>query len=295
MWNTQSACTLPFDPRGERFDWIILVWKIPPLNYYTSGQNNMDCFRKIFSANNLNVLGMIHIQALPGTPRNKLSVPEILDKALTEVKIYKDNHVDGLIIENMHDIPYIHTDKVGPEITASMAILAGANKQALSVAKAAGLDFIRAEGFVFSHVADEGIMNACAGDLLRYRKQIGAEDILVFTDIKKKHSAHAITSDVDIGDTAKAAEFFLSDGVIVTGSQTGLAADVSELIDVQKAVDIPVLIGSGVTNDNVEQYKSAHGLIVGSYFKKDGHWNNDLDTDRLKIFMESVKSLRTVI
>lgn len=65
--------------------------------------------------------------------------------------------------------------------------------------------------------------------------------------------------------------------------------------DVQKAVDIPVLIGSGVTNDNVEQYKSAHGLIVGSYFKKDGHWNNDLDNDRLKIFMESVKSLRTVI
>ncbi|XP_052061195.1 uncharacterized protein F13E9.13, mitochondrial-like [Mytilus californianus] len=272
----------------------------------------MDCFRKIFSANNLNVFGMVHIQALPGTPRNKLSVPEILDKALTEVKIYKDNHVDGLIIENMHDIPYVHTDKVGPEITASMAvichqikkiftsgpvgvqILAGANKQALSVAKAAGLDFIRAEGFVFSHVADEGIMNACAGDLLRYRKQIGAEDILVFTDIKKKHSAHAITSDVDIADTAKAAEFFLSDGVIVTGIQTGQAADVSELIDVQKAVDIPVLIGSGVTNDNVEQYKSAHGLIVGSYFKKDGHWNNELDTDRLKSFMESVKSLRTV-
>ncbi|CAG2199023.1 TUBB [Mytilus edulis] len=153
----------------------------------------MDCFRKIFSANNLNVLGMIHIQALPGTPRNKLSVPEILDKALTEVKIYEDNHVDGLIIENMHDIPYAHTDKVGPEITASMAIichqvkklftsgpvgvqiLAGANKQALAVAKAAGLDFIRAEGFVFSHVADEGIMNACAGDLLRYRKQIGGK------------------------------------------------------------------------------------------------------------------------
>lgn len=50
-----------------------------------------------------------------------------------------------------------------------------------------GLDFIRAEGFVFSHVADEGIINACAGDLLRYRKQIGAENIQIFADIKKKH------------------------------------------------------------------------------------------------------------
>lgn len=53
--------------------------------------------------------------------------------------------------------------------------------------KCSGLDFIRAEGFVFSHVADEGLMNACAGELLRYRKHIGAEHIQIFTDIKKKH------------------------------------------------------------------------------------------------------------
>lgn len=50
-----------------------------------------------------------------------------------------------------------------------------------------GLDFIRAEGFVFSHVADEGLLNACAGELLRYRRRIGAEHIQIFTDIKKKH------------------------------------------------------------------------------------------------------------
>ena len=56
-----------------------------------------------------------------------------------------------------------------------------------------GLDFVRVEGFVFSHIADEGLMNACAGDLLRYRKQIGADDVLVFTDIKKKHRFVLIT------------------------------------------------------------------------------------------------------
>ena len=50
-----------------------------------------------------------------------------------------------------------------------------------------GLNFIRAEGFVYSHVADEGLINACAGDLLRYRRQINAEHIHIFTDIKKKH------------------------------------------------------------------------------------------------------------
>ena len=59
--------------------------------------------------------------------------------------------------------------------------------EALAVAKACGASFIRAEGFVFSQVGDEGWVDACAGELLRYRRNIEAEDVLVFTDIKKKH------------------------------------------------------------------------------------------------------------
>lgn len=55
------------------------------------------------------------------------------------------------------------------------------------MAKASGAEFIRAESFVFSHVADEGWMDSCAGDLLRYRKMIDAESVMVLTDIKKKH------------------------------------------------------------------------------------------------------------
>lgn len=133
----------------------------------------------------------------------------------------------------MHDIPYVQA--VGPETVATMSrlscevkqilpktpcgiqILASANKQALAVAKASNLQFIRAEGYVFAHVADEGFTDACAGDILRYRKQIDADDVLVLTDLKKKHSSHSITSDVSLLETVHAAEFFLSDGVIVTG------------------------------------------------------------------------------
>ena len=77
--------------------------------------------------------------------------------------------------------------KEANNLPCGVQILAGANKEALAVAKAAGLQFIRAEGFVFSHIADEGTMNSDAGELLRYRKQIEADNILVFTDIKKKH------------------------------------------------------------------------------------------------------------
>lgn len=59
--------------------------------------------------------------------------------------------------------------------------------EALAVAKACNFDFIRAEGFVFGHVADEGFTDANAGLVLRYRRKIQAENVLIFADIKKKH------------------------------------------------------------------------------------------------------------
>ncbi|XP_075138227.1 uncharacterized protein F13E9.13, mitochondrial-like isoform X2 [Leptodactylus fuscus] len=237
-----------------------------------------------------------------------LPVAQILEEACKEAEIYRNAGIDGLIVENMNDIPY--DLRVGPEITASMAtvcaavrqtcprlplgvqVLACANHEALAVALAAGLDFIRAESFVFSHVADEGLVNACAGSLLRYRKTIGAEHIQIFADIKKKHSSHAVTADVSISETAKAAEFFLADGVILTGVATGQEADPTELKVVQRSVQIPVLIGSGVTLDNVEKYTSANALIIGSYFKHHSNWKNGVDYDKVMAFMDKINKLR---
>ncbi|XP_067905451.1 uncharacterized protein F13E9.13, mitochondrial [Heterodontus francisci] len=254
------------------------------------------------------VLGMVHLRPLPGAPLHRLSVSQIAEKACQEADVYINAGVDGLIVENMHDIPYNMT--VGPEVTAIMAtisaavrhsypsiplgvqILSGANQQAMAVALAADADFIRAEGFVFSQISDEGFLDACAGDLLRYRKQIGAEHIQIFTDIKKKHSSHALTSDVSVAETARAAEFFLSDGVILTGIATGVQANPEELKGVKQAVRIPVLIGSGVTVENMEQYMDADAMIIGSYFKKAGYWANEVDSERIKKFMTKMNRLR---
>jgi len=132
------------------------------------------------------------------------------------------------------------------------------------------------------HVADEGYMDSCAGTLLRHRKAIGAEPIAIFTDIKKKHSAHAITADVDIVQTAHAAEYFLSDGLILTGAATGEAASTDELRAVYAATKLPVLVGSGITADNLKTYLPiADAFIVGSHFKQDGQWANALDPARI--------------
>ncbi len=248
------------------------------------------------------VIGMIHTQASPGTPKYNGDVKSIIASAVEEAKIYAESGVDSVMIENMHDVPYLNRN-VGPEVVSLMSIigyevknntglptgiqiLAGANKEALAVANSAGLDFIRAEGFIYSHVADEGIMNSDGGELLRYRKSISADNIQVFTDIKKKHSSHNLTSDVDIVEFAKAAEFFLSDGIIITGKSTSLPVDKEELKNVYEAVDLPVIIGSGITENNLEEFINyADAFIVGSYFKEDGKWFNKIDPKKVDGFM----------
>ena len=127
---------------------------------------------------------------------------------------------------------------------------------------------------------------ADAGSLLRYRRQIGAEQVAVLADIKKKHASHAISADVDLADTARAAEFFGAEAVVVTGTATGRPTSPEEVRAVREAVRIPVVVGSGVTAENLADYWSvANAFIVGSYFKRDGIWSNPPDPERLERFI----------
>jgi membrane complex biogenesis BtpA family protein len=256
------------------------------------------------------VIGMIHLGALPGTPAAESSFAEIERLAVREAKLLRDAGVHGLMIENMHDTPYLR-GRVGPEIVAAMTIigrtvketaklpcgvqiLAGANLEAVAVAHAAGLDFIRAEGFAFAHVADEGFIQSSAAELLRFRRGIGAERVQVWADVKKKHSSHAITAVVDIGETAHAVEFMRGDAVIVTGLVTGNAPQQADVLAVKKKTHLPVYLGSGVTAANLEQFfAAADGFIVGSEFKRDGHWTNTVDAKRVEKFMAAHRKLRS--
>lgn len=252
---------------------------------------------------------MVHVGALPGTPKNCHSLAEIIEQATSDAQKLEKGGVDAIMIENMHDRPYLNR-KVGPEIVAAMTavatkirqvvtiplgiqILAGANKQALAVANSAGFDFIRAEGFVFGHMADEGMMNSDAAELLRYRKKIGADRIKIWTDIKKKHSSHAISADVSIGEMAKAAEFFLADGVIVTGNATGEEASLNDVEAVKAVTGLPLIIGSGIDEQNIAGFWSfADAFIVGSSFKIAGNWENEVELERVQDFMKRVSDLR---
>ncbi len=254
---------------------------------------------------------MLHLSGLPGTPHGGVALQEIMDRTCGEAETLVSAGFEMLMVENMGDRPYL-LGGVGPEIVSCMTavccevrrsfpqvplgvqVLAGANEAALAVAQGSGAGFIRAEGFVFSSVADEGLMGeAAAGPLLRYRRRIGAEHIAVLCDIKKKHSSHAITADLSIAETARAALFCGADGIIVTGAATGEAASTRDIAEAAGAVDLPLLIGSGVTPELVPEYMEyAAGLIVGSYLKETGDWSGALDGARARALVDSVRSAR---
>ena len=249
------------------------------------------------------IIGMIHVGALPGTPGSVFSVAEIVEQARIEARTYAECGVKCVMVENMHDVPYL-SGGVGPEITAAMTliaaavklecdmpvgiqILAGADFEALAVAHAAGLDFIRAECFAYAHVADEGLMQSNAAKLLRYRRQIGATEIQVWADIKKKHSAHAITADVSIGAMAEALEFMGADAVIVTGPATGKEPKIADVKEARERCNLPVFVGSGVRIENLSQYLPvADGVIIGSSLKRDGNWREAPDPARIRSLVQ---------
>ena len=251
------------------------------------------------------VIGVIHVGALPGTPRSSQTISELTTTARREAQLYRESGVDGVMIENMHDLPYLRGE-VGPEIVAAMTaigvevktesrlpvgiqILAGANLEAMAVAHAAGLDFIRAEGYAYAHIADEGLIEASAARLLRFRRMIGAMNIQVWTDVKKKHAAHAITADVSLGETAETVEFLGADCVIVTGNATGKPPSAADVREAKAHCHLPVFLGSGISADNIgEFYSEADGFIVGSSFKVDGLWSNTVDPARVEKFLRKI-------
>src|SRR5438477_6268094 len=252
---------------------------------------------------------MVALLPLPGAPRYAGEDERIIAQALSDLDHYKDAGVDAIVLENSHDLPYIKPPlpiaavelmkRIAREIRRrfdlpiGIQILEAANETALEIAQAADLDFLRVEGYVFAHVGGAGLIEGCAGQLLRKRKALGCEHIKVFADVKKKHCAHALTSDLDIVDEVEQAEFFLVDGIIVTGRRTTEPPEPAELRRVKQNARVPVLIGSGMTAENIKTYfPLADGFIVGSTFREAGQFLGALEPKRSDAFMRAFKSLK---
>ncbi len=258
------------------------------------------------------LVAMIHVGALPGTPRAQHAPARLAQQAALEARALAQAGFDALLIENMHDAPYVMgrqepavtacmtlcahaVRQIAPDLPLGVQVLATGNHEALAVALATGCSFIRAENFVFAHVADEGLMpTAEAGALLRYRRAIGAQRIAVLADIKKKHASHAITADLSLAQAAHGASFFGADALVITGAHTGDPTSPADLQEARRAGEgLPIVVGSGTTPANVgEMLRHADAVIVGSYIKRAGDWRNGPEAKRCAQLIKAADKAR---
>lgn len=251
----------------------------------------------LFGLERCALVGMVHLLPLPGSPGYRGGgLDEVLARAERDAEALVAGGCDALLVENMGDVPYLR-GRVEPETVAAAAVavtrvaasglptgvqlLAGANREALGVALAAGASFIRAEAFAYAHVADEGILQASAGPLLRVRAALRAEGIAVWADVQKKHAAHAITGDLDLSELARGTAFCEPDALVITGARTGAPTSPADL-EAAAAAGLPLVVGSGVSPEDASRLaERAAALIVGSYLKQGGDWRAPVDRARV--------------
>jgi len=259
----------------------------------------------------LPVIGVIHLQALPGAPRyGGQPVNDVYAAAVTDARTLAEGGVDGIILENASDMPFSRPEHIGPETVAALTAaclavraavptpigitcVANGVIPALGIAKAVGAGWVRANQWVNAYVANEGILNGPAPEAMRYRSRIRADDVAIFADVHVKFGAHAITADRSIAEQATDAEWFDADVLIASGTRTGSPTEPREVDNVRSGTNLPVIVGSGLSAEQVPAlFATADGAIVGQWLKQDGRWWNPVDPRRVDQLMAAVTKVR---
>ncbi|MEA2735394.1 MAG: uncharacterized protein QOE14_1845 [Humisphaera sp.] len=249
------------------------------------------------------VIGMLHLSALPGSPLYGGSLSAVREAMLRDAELLAEGGVNGLMIENFGDTPFFpgrvpahvvaHLTAIAAEVRRSVPtlplginVLRNDGLSALAIAHAVGADYIRVNVLCGARVADQGLLQGIAHDLLRLRAELKAEAIKIFADVDVKHSAplaeRPIADEVD--DTLHRG---MAEALIVSGAGTGKPTDPDKVKVVKSAAKgAPVFLGSGVTPQTLPALLPyADGFIVGTYFKKDGVASNTVDPARVRELM----------
>lgn len=253
------------------------------------------------------VIGMVHLPPLPGAPGyTGYGMDAVIEAALADARALVRGGVDGLIVENMWDLPYFVGRAVPPEESAAQAVAARAVVEeasvpvginvvhnggvvALAIAVAAGAKFIRVCLLTGAQVWDTGEFDhGCAAELLRKRKELQAEHVKLLCDVDKKHAVRF--PGIDLATHIEWTEFYGADALIVSGRMTGSAPDLEKVRRAKELATRPVLLGSGATEGNVAAFlRYADGVIVGSSLKRGGDPTAPVDEERVKRFVEAAR------
>jgi len=255
------------------------------------------------------VVGMVHLDALPGAPDFGGDRAAIRDAALRDARRLEAGGVDALMVENFGDAPF-HADDVPKHVVAAMAavvrdlrretdlplgvnVLRNDAEAAVSVAAAAGADFVRVNVHAGARLTDQGVVEGKAAETVRLRDRLDA-DVSILADVDVKHSA-ALAERPLTEEVAELIERGHADGVVASGAGTGHETDRDHLRAVVDArddlgVDAPVFVGSGVTQETVgETLDLADGAIVGTALKEDEETTAPVDEARVRELVDEAR------
>lgn len=253
------------------------------------------------------VIAMAHLPALPGTPRYDAAggIDRLVNTVRADLDRLLRGGVDAVMFCNEDDRPYVFRAGI-EQIAAMTRVIAQTAPQAvpfgvdflwdpmaaMAIAHATGAKFIR-EVFTGVYESDMGLWSPNAGEVLRFRRNIGAENVRVFFNVVPEFASSLGVRSV-AQRARNAVTSSLADVVLVSGSMAGEEPDIAIIEQIKGAVgDIPVFLNTGAKAQNIRYYlRMADGVIVGSSLKVDGYTWNPVDLDRVETFMAQVKLAR---
>ncbi len=254
------------------------------------------------------IIGMCHLNALPGDPSfdPQKGLQDVIDWASKDLAALQEGGVDAVMFSNEFSLPYLTKvetvtgaamGRIIGELMAGICIPFGVNvlwdpAASLDLAVATGARFVR-EIFTGVYASDFGLWNTECGAVVRHQHAIGARDVKLLFNIVPEAARYL--SERDIVEIAKSTVFNTRpDALCVSGLTAGEQTDKEVLKKVKEAVsETAVFANTGVRLENVdEQLGIADGAVVGTTFKYDGVFENHIDVNRVKAFMERVKEIR---
>lgn len=264
--------------------------------------------KQIFQTNNP-IIGVVHLAPLPTSPRWQGKLNEVIARAEQEATALAAGGVDGAIVENFFDAPFVK-ERVDPAVVSALTLIVdrlqgmvsipiGINvlrndaRSAMAIATCVGAQFIRVNVLTGVMATDQGLIEGKAHKLLRYRRELGS-DVAIFADVLVKHARPLGTPNLTtaVQDTI---ERGLADAVILSGWATGSPPTIEDLeLASAAAGDTPVFIGSGATWDNISSLmQAADGVIVASSLKRRGQITETIDPLRVSQFVEAARQTIT--
>lgn len=255
------------------------------------------------------IIAMLHMQAMPGDPgyNKEKGMRWVVEKAREDLRALQDGGVDAIMFSNEYSLPYltkVRTETVAAmarvigELKAEIRVPFGVNclwdpKASLDLAMAVDAAFVR-EIFTGVYASDFGTWDTNCGDTVRHQYAIGAEKVKLLFNIVPEAAKYL--ADRDITSIAKSTVFNCKpDALCVSGLTAGSPTDMSVLEAVKGAVpDTVVFANTGSKKETIKDLLSiADGAVVATTFKYDGKFENQVDINRVKAFMDVVKEFRT--